>query len=207
VELLVVISIIGLLVTILVPVVSTARDQAELTRTTGWVQTLGAGCHLYWQEENNYYPGQQWPEKLAGTTQFAYTGSEYLVMALRPKGYAPIENSDIMDPKREALDGTTQIGAVSDRARSPAPVLYYPARKGEKEARKQYKWADNKKHVMDEGYDETDPNFNDDFLPFITDDRWEEDSETPYNPGTFLIIARGLDKGYFTEDSPPYPNR
>ena len=198
VELLVVISIIGLLVTILVPVVNTARDQAELTRSTGWVQTLGAGCDLYWQDENNYYPGQQYPDELAGNGG-VYTGSQYLVMALQPKGYAPFENSDIIEPKRTALDGTTQIGAVSDRARSPEPVLYYPSRKGVT-GLDQYKYGDNSAHTPSENEGA--------FTAFITDNRWEtgQNSDTPYNPGAFLIIARGLDEAYFTEDSPTYPN-
>jgi type II secretory pathway pseudopilin PulG len=78
VELLVVITIIGLLVGILVPVISYVMVQMEDARSREWVNNLGSGAVMY-QKDYNSYPGQDYTTMLAGTnTNNGYTGSQVL---------------------------------------------------------------------------------------------------------------------------------
>ena len=217
IELLVVIAIISLLVGILVPVVSMAVRKGEDARCRARVAELASGCMAY-HTEHLRYPGQEYPDLLAGNTAGGYTGSQWLSRTLftdmglaaadpnqiypQPK-YAPVRpQDDLIDPMKLdqiSIGGQLRLfgfHTISDRTSRPLPILYFPARAGIS-GMDQYLYEDNAAH-MPSGQD-----LKNEFLAFIRDTRFG--AVRPYGDKAFVIIAAGMDRVYFTGDDPRDP--
>jgi type II secretory pathway pseudopilin PulG len=84
IELLVVISIMGLLMTLLIPAIHAARKQTYKTKTEVRIKALSDACYFYYDDTGRrYFPGQQYPQLIGSAT----TGSQLLAIALcNPKG-------------------------------------------------------------------------------------------------------------------------
>jgi len=165
VELLVVIAVISLLVGIIVPVVGTALDAAEVARSSAWIKDLSVGCTNY-KIENRFYPGQEDFAQLKGSGG-DYTGSQLLAVKLFGGSYADLSNPSKAPPmagegisvKAKDIDKFSSggswgprysgvIGSVLDRFSEPAAVLYYPCRYIDSNvASDLYKYADNSTYI------------------------------------------------------------
>ena len=197
IKLLIVISIIVLLAGILTPTISAIIKTAENTRAKTRIRALSDAAEVY-QNDHDYYPGQLYPNML-GTS--AYTGSQVLAACLFGYGYSnisdanPLANSDVStyyaDCKTaDLIEISTRTNCISDRfSKNPLPILYYPARAG-LAGLGQYAYGDNSNLTSD--WNET--SFNE----FITDSRFGA-STTPFNSGSFLLIAAGMDRDYGSE--------
>jgi len=80
VELLVVIGIIALLVSILMPALSSAREQAKKTVCAANLKTFGIGLQMYAHENNDFIPPAADPANAA--TQLTAPNHFYMIMAL-----------------------------------------------------------------------------------------------------------------------------
>ena len=165
VELLVVIAVISLLVGIIVPVVATAIDAAEVARSTAWINDLSVGCTNY-RIENRFYPGQEDFAQLKGSGG-NYTGSQLRAVKLFGGSYADLINPAKAPPmagegisvKARDIDKFSSggswgprysgvIGSVLDRFSDPMAVLYYPCRYVDSTvAADLYKYADNSTYI------------------------------------------------------------
>ncbi len=192
IELLVVISIIGLLVTILVPVIQAARQQAETVRVQKRVAELANGCVSYYHAEN-YYPGQADPGRLGSPPNppDLLTGSQCLAKALLAGNHADFEDKDLFDPPGAG----NLIDSISDKRSTPMAILYYPSRLG-KTGMEQYVEGDNSAYYTSGQIDRN-------FTAYIRDPRFG--GTGPYGDNEFLIIAAGKNEKYFTGDGPTYP--
>ncbi len=56
IEILVVVAIIGILISIILPVLSRVRDQAKVTRTKALMDVLSIACDLYYNDWGGIYP-------------------------------------------------------------------------------------------------------------------------------------------------------
>jgi len=205
VELLVVISIIVLLVAILLPTLSRARKEAANIFTNVRITDLSNGCIIY-HKTHDYYPGQQYASELKGSTGGTFTGSQWLARSLftdpdatpvYPNSkYAPVRAAeDLINP---VTSGYHTISDCNKTTRNVLPILYYPARSGES-GLSQYKEGDNSDYTT--GHTGTGSKS---FSDFIKNERFGQ-SDTPYNPGAYLLIAAGMDRLYFTNDDLCHP--
>jgi len=90
IELLVVVAIIALLISILLPSLSAAREQARAAACGAMMKGFGTGLHGYASEFNDYFPGVN----TSGVLTFAAAGS---VDALRNPD-TPVQNYDWLTP-------------------------------------------------------------------------------------------------------------
>ena len=150
VELLVVIAVIGLLVSILVPVIKVVLDAAETARSRARIFDLSNGCYLY-KDAKAFFPGQvKHSELVGGSSGNDLTGSQLLAVELFGGSYATIGDT-LTDPPMEGdwasvktkdidkfkpvANGpwkarySPKIGSVLDQFSDSLAVLYYPCRK------------------------------------------------------------------------------
>ena len=198
IELLVVIAIIGLLLTILVPVVQTARLQGEVSGTQARVTELAGACDLY-HKDTGYYPGQNDPGKLTGTPTAPaphYTGSQYLAGVLFNDGYAQVTRGDL-----QTING--KPNTISDRTSKNMAILYYPARRN-LTGLGQYKYADNSTYTDPTGI--TEAMFRTYIRNPALDDNTtiEPNTDEPFADGKFIIVAPNYKGAYFT-GGPTFP--
>ena len=203
VELLVVITIIGLLMMILVPTVRMALVQAELAKTKAWVVEIAGGCSTF-QSSFNIYPGQDDLAKIGADGAAVppvpltakYTGSQYLAqkMMLGPTVYIPFRSEDI-----RTVAGMTNT--ITDRSSNPMAVLYYVAKIGVKDVT-QYDVNQNIEYLKGNS-GVADAQIATEFPKKIKDERFT--TAMPVNPGGIIIIAPGKDRKYLTEDDIRYP--
>jgi prepilin-type N-terminal cleavage/methylation domain-containing protein len=83
VELLVVIGIIALLISILLPALSKARNQATLTVCSAQLRDFGNAVQLYAQDNHGSFPGPCWDQMRAGYFQNSFGLPEYIHKYLR----------------------------------------------------------------------------------------------------------------------------
>lgn len=88
IELLVVITILGLLISILLPSLSKAKLVARAADTRSRIQNLSAACQLY-KQDTGYYPGQRYPDQLT-----TYTGSQVLAASLLGYTYSELTSTN-----------------------------------------------------------------------------------------------------------------
>lgn len=199
VEILVVVSIIALLVGILLPSIGMAIKEAANAKTAARVATLANGCRIY-HDGNGFYPGQMYTDELGSNSSDKFTGSQWLARSLfsdadgnypRPE-CAPVKASEeLMDP---AQGGYQTNSDINNSAKEFLPILYYPARLGVSGVA-QYVEGDNSDHTSGHVVESGGVSFS----AFITDDRYGQ-SDTPYSPKKFLLIAAGRDRLFFTSD-------
>lgn len=221
IELLVVIGIIALLVSILLPTFSRARDLMRSAQTGARLQELDSGAQLYFND-HRYYPGQQayyyGDDGLLPTTpgeagdEDGYrAGSQVLAASLFAgldvtqndlgfddgaaqvaERYAPISVSsgqiDFAVGGREMV--TNRPGTLLDTFPEPKPILYFPARLGV-QPENAYNVHANSAYLTNDEVAR--------FADFIRDDRMGG-AARPYRPDSFLLIAPGIDREYFTAD-------
>ena len=213
VELLVVIAIIGLLVTILVPAVQTARRQAEVSKTAARINELAAACDRYFID-TGYYPGQDEPHQLTGhTPPGTYTGSQYLAKVLVAQGEVQFDSDDFLGPPLPAdgyqLPPAMPADTISDRTSKEMPILYFPARRPET-GLKQFKYGDNSIYFAS---DPSHPRYLNEtlFKIYIRNKALDEtpssvdDDDLPFGDGKFIIVGPSY-KGKYFAGGPTYPN-
>jgi prepilin-type N-terminal cleavage/methylation domain-containing protein len=215
VELLIVISIIGLLATILLPALSRAKVLAYDAKCRAWVRSLADACTAY-KLATQYYPGQQYPNELKGNGG-NYTGTQVMAASLFGLTYADITRSDLVD---RIADGTitptgryeaytpgdlgtfsNQSGSVSDRLSDARPVLYWPWRLGTNDST-QCKFQDNAVYGVDAftaasftGSPDTPPAG---FGPASI--MAKLNTSMPVGDQAFVLIAAGIDRVFGTDD-------
>jgi len=101
IELLVVIAVIGVLAAILIPVASSVRDKADLTKSVSNARSIGQATMMYAQANKGNYP--VWHD---------YTTAHYWWQALRP--YLSDDDEVFRSPAHEEFDPTddTTIAAT-----------------------------------------------------------------------------------------------
>ena len=205
IELLVVIVIILLLVGILAPAVMSAIRQAQVARAQTRIAELTQGIAGF-RSEKNYYPGQYGLDGLTGSQKLAEElfGPNLDEPNIR---YASCtldsdhKKSDLFDPNVVSPNycSMSRPNSISDRfGGRPMAILYYPARQGGTGV-DQYVEADNAPYFVNNAQadDSFDGWYKGSFGAFITDTRV---GGRPYNSGTFLLMAAGMDRKYGTED-------
>lgn len=215
VELMVVISIIGVLAAIMLPALGRVKVVANDVKCRAWVRSLADACCAY-KLDTRYYPGQQYTDQLIGTTNdnSKYTGSQVMAASLFGLTYADLDDSDLV---QHIADGTVQptgkykpytlgdlamfngkSGTVSDRLSEPRPVLYWPWRLGTND-NSQCKFQDNAVYGVDSF---TATSFNGSPGAYgsasIMDPKLNQD--LPLGAQAFILVAAGIDRVYGTED-------
>ena len=195
IELLVVIAIIALLVGIMVPVVQTALAQAEAARTRARVVELQTGCYGY-RNDYSFFPGQRHWDQLGTVESSKTTGSQWIVLALKPKKYATFKSEEVIDVL--GLDSSSQDidlpDSASDLTSDPMAILYFPAKLGVK-GMAQYSIDHNIEYIRGHG-NPTTATFNN----FIKD-QLVTDQHVPHNEQNFLLIAPGTDRLYLNPNA------
>ncbi len=214
VELMVVITIIGLLVGLMAPAMTAIRRAAMEARCKARIGELSNGCLQFW-EDNKLYPAQDYTSKLGKTGQGVVSGASAMSAALfgydYPMGrHGNLDN--VMAPyavtirqvaisKYAQLDSAQDFCArdnmatMSDRwSGQPMPILYYPSRPGVK-GLEQYVENDNIAHTEGVTWKRgTSTKFHDYIANKVLG------GGVPYNDQKFLIIAAGSDRKYGTSD-------
>ncbi|HUU96531.1 MAG TPA: prepilin-type N-terminal cleavage/methylation domain-containing protein [Phycisphaerae bacterium] len=69
IELLVVVAIIGLLISILLPALSQAKEQARTVKCVANLKEIGHAMHMYFNESKDWFPFEKrnWPQNFRGT--------------------------------------------------------------------------------------------------------------------------------------------
>ena len=195
IELLVVIAIIALLVSIILPAFGAAKRHAQNAATNARIQTLGAAASQYFMNtQSRYYPGGD----RASLQQLAdgnFTGSQILAMRLLGlddsgnsiDGAGLVSEGEIQLAEVTDRNGTEREGTLMDAFREPQPILYFPARRMFSRTLEVYRHQDNPYR----GWNPSDNEFR---------DLIERDPDRPVNPQTFLLMARGLDGRFGTDD-------
>jgi len=196
IELLVVIGIISLLLTIMVPTVSSVLAQGDAAKTSAILASLQNGAEMY-HKNYHYYPGQQYTGQLAGSSG-SYTGSQVLGAAMYGYTYGDIADStadddatEVYAPFKADLLGQGDGGpdfSLLDGFPEPMAMLYYPARLGES-GTSQYKLGDNSTYGSG-------AEVQADMTAAITDSR----TGGAVRPGKYLLLGAGPDREYFTSD-------
>ncbi|MCA9269533.1 MAG: DUF1559 domain-containing protein [Planctomycetales bacterium] len=126
VELLVVITIIGILVSLLLPAVQSAREAARSAQCKNNLKQLGLGS-LSHHEKYNYYPSGGWgwwwvgePERGSGKKQPG--GWTFNMLAY-------IEQQNLRDAGLNAPDAASRTAAIIQRAQTPVAVFNCPSRR------------------------------------------------------------------------------
>lgn len=197
IEILVVIAIIVLLVSILTPTVRQAMLRGYLTQSRAFLTSLSNAANSY-KQDTGYYPGQRYYTAQSNDL----TGSQMLALACwgRPTSDADglyLDNGDIEgDPvdhfmaydEDMVLDTTSYV--LSDQYNpEPAAMLYYPSIVG------------NSGTNVEDAFD---PECNSPVdLPTSNNEDFNiinPNTGYPYKYDSFLLIAPGLDREYFTQD-------
>lgn len=146
IELLTVVAIIGLLISILAPALSKARQQARNVVTRGALQSIGGGLEMFRNENQRDFrrtdglpPSARAEDKASSGPQVLF-GAQWLVRHLMGKdlhGYAPRRNvpRDMLDPGADDeevewyeynADGTPKVERVGPYLSSEAVTLAKP---------------------------------------------------------------------------------
>lgn len=146
IELLTVVAIIGLLISILAPALSKARQQARNVVTRGALQSIGGGLEMFRNENQRDFrrtdglPPSARGEDTASSGEQRLWGAQWLVRYLMGKdlhGYAPRRNvpRDLLDPGTDDeevpwyeynADGTPKVERVGPYLSSQAVRLAKP---------------------------------------------------------------------------------
>ncbi len=168
--------------------------------------------------------GSHTGSQVLAASLFGYTCSDINTVVpdtIASSKYAPLKRDTTFGGKKDDLQEIAgQDNTIWDRNktdRAPMAVLYYPARLGES-GLGQYKRDDNFDYKNKDEDDDGNPDdilwkseevpngagTQDAFWKYIKDRRFGQ-SDTPYHPGAFLIIAAGKDRAYGTKDDICYP--
>ncbi len=210
IELLVVIVIIGILLSLLFPAISSAIRAGYARETLARIKTLANGAEGY-RNENGLYPGQGW------NWESDYeTGSQLLTNALLEWDSSDYQwEEDYIAPKDGLVDLDSKFTGVDDTLLDgfpdPMAILYYPASLGETNASNTYDFDDNDDYFEGAAQDrlqrryqrlideDANPDFSSMFMNnFATDDSFG--SGRARNPDGYLLIGPGADRVYFTAD-------
>lgn len=161
----------------------------DAARTQARINELSSGCEAY-RQATNYYPGQDYPDAL-GNGDERYSGSQWLARALfgLPKNSGAAQPIYCSYKSSDLIQDRDQPYVLSDRNEEfPSAICYYPSRLG-RTGLQQFVEQDNAVH--------TSGRTGGSFLDLIRDPLHPS---TPFNPDTFLLIAPGADRKYFTRD-------
>ncbi len=208
IELLIVITIIGLLVSILLPAYSQINLMAKGMATQTFVEALNGGAVMY-KKAHGIYPGQDvatFADLASGGASGQLTGSKLLAMrlfGLRTDG-RPLANATVYASHKE--DALFDFGQATDSiidtfSGTEMPLLYYPARAAQNP---QYIFQDNSFYFEYDGGNLrsglTTTQCEDAFESYVKSDANGPNRGRPYRDGEFLIIGAGKDRAYFTAD-------
>jgi prepilin-type N-terminal cleavage/methylation domain-containing protein len=125
VELLVVITIIGMLVGLLLPAVNMAREAGRRTVCENNLKQLVTSCRNH-VDKLGFYPSGGWGSNWVGTPN-AGTGKN------QPGGWIyqllPYMDNDALHDQGKGLTGTALTDADTKRVSTPIPALYCPTRR------------------------------------------------------------------------------
>ena len=226
VELLTVVIIIGLLVAILLPTVTSAIKTAMAANSRTRVNSLDKGCELY-KKEYQLYPGQRYmtdaTRGLNGSGG-SKTGSQVLAASMYlfnvtnptdttqvPRGGFDTYKDEFLvkDGKQPGISATDRPFYLSDgfpRQQAYA-ILYYPAVPGSNnssyvsDSNPNYRYEHNQPHTDFLPVNADGTNQKTKFFTTITDDRFGTGNlSKPFRYNMFLLIAPGPDRKYFTSD-------
>ncbi|MHC4563661.1 MAG: type II secretion system protein [Planctomycetota bacterium] len=226
VELLVVISIIGLLVGILMPTIRAVLMQAYAADTQARIKSLSSGA-ITFKQDHQRYPGQdtylEHGTPGGGSTIYTYSGSQVLAAHLFGlyDESKPSNPADLTDGPYERFnsDYTGAITPTSDyavykpdmlRTRNDRPLtivdcfpkarplLYYMSAVGL--GVDQFHYTQNSVYTG-----EGDSKLEQSFKKFTVDHTVDQDlygsgTKPAVREGQFLLISPGKDKEYFTND-------
>ena len=126
VELLVVIAIIGILVSLLLPAVQSAREAARTAQCQNHLKQLGLGS-IQHHTQYGYYPSGGWgwywvgePERGSGKSQPG--GWTFNMLAF-------VEQGNLRDMGLEAPDAATRTALIIERAQTPVAIFNCPTRR------------------------------------------------------------------------------
>lgn len=103
IELLTVIAVIAVLAAILIPVISSARAKANMTKSVSNLRQLGAGGLLYANEHNGFYPEGAFPGARWHNDIYPYVGEDARVFE-DPAGYDLNSWTDFYDDRELSFD-------------------------------------------------------------------------------------------------------
>lgn len=205
VELLVVITIIALLVSIMVPAISTAKQLGYVTQSKVRIRELGDAIEAYKMDQQNnpagLYPGQEdvgaWNtltgSQILAAYLFNYTNAndddiyddiDKLRNPIFDSRYASCRDSDTytndddkdLDKKGDLITFGGKWNCISDRFGSDTmPILYYPSRLSESSLA-QYVEDDNAEHTNGVEWENSDNDDGATFENYIKDRRFETDA-------------------------------
>jgi len=220
IEMLTVIGMIVLLASMAVPSFMRAVQLSKIAATRARISALASACEMYRLDTagQRYYPGQQYPEMLLGTTDRfpsdtalpekpKMTGSEVLALSLfnakkgtatDRAGFRAVTSGAYLNYADDWFlkkDSTNLI--ITDLTNDNKAIVYYPSRVGQtgKDGTvfNAFSYQDNATLTDPYGGDITA------FNKFIENPKF---TNTPYNEKTFLLMAPGIDRTYFSPDSP-----
>ena len=136
VELLVVVSIIGLLISILLPNLRQARRQAKTVLCGTRLRTLGQGWHMYAMENSDMAPPGRWPEGVVTIEGGRKYRPRWVAVIGSMVGHQPFQ---VPAPSKEVTD---PFGQPGDRQDYDSPVYVCP----------EAVWPDERNHAYGYNY-------------------------------------------------------
>lgn len=189
IELLTVIIIIALLLTILVPAITTIMKMGSAAKCKARISAFESTTMAYFATNGSlYYPGQQNVAEIGG----AVTGSQVLARTLftNSAGVYKGDGSPMPYDRELVISDAANPGVLSDGFSSPKAVCYYVSRP-RAIGLSQYVSADNSTYTGT-----NDAAFN----AMIKNKAFSTTMDVPYKDRQFLLIAPGPDGIYFTND-------
>ena len=231
VELLTVIAIISLLIAIVVPALSAARDQARRVSVAGQIKSLENGAEMF-QGDNRVYPQSNGKNPFEPDSSNVYlSGAQWLALQLVGadlRGYVkPVSSNDVApvgnpDGKIDHLDWlewysptSTSDATRSGRYVTPGPKSVIPPRRYKEESNP---GADDLPPQLTQGAQGGTSQYNNERLPFFMDTygfpivyyRATPGAKTPISIDSNANLKRGVydqsDNAVFTGNDMSSPN-
>ena len=209
IELLTVVAIIGLLVGMVVPTISSVLEAMAAARTLARIRTLSAGIHGWKMQEagNKYFPGQGPKELLVLTGDYRGKASAFLARRLfgdyekvdsrgNPEFPPPVDGYVSYEPgmlDNANGDETNAPYTIIDCHADTMAILYYVSRK-DSIGSAQYVHADNASYT--DGFCAEGDNGTLTIQTFVA-----PPGQTKYGvlmDGQFILAAAGKDRKYFS---------